>query len=86
MGFILLVVVGGILGWLASIVTRHDLTADILADVVVGIVGSLVVGLIANGESILGGLSAKALLLALIGSVVSLALFNLVYRRTATRS
>lgn len=86
MGFILLVVVGGILGWLASIVTRRDLTTDILADVVVGIVGSLVVGLIANGESILGGLSAKALLLALIGSVVSLALFNLVYRRTATRS
>ena len=44
MGIIILIVVGGILGWLASIVMRTDGQQGILLNVVVGIVGALLGG------------------------------------------
>lgn len=41
MGLIILLVVGGLIGWLASIVMRTDGQQGILLNVVVGIVGAL---------------------------------------------
>lgn len=47
MGLVLLVVVGGILGWLAGIVMRENDKRGILLNVAVGIGGALVTGLVA---------------------------------------
>ena len=77
MGLILLIVVGGILGWLASIVVRADDRQGILLNVSVGIAGALVAGLVSNSGSILGGLSALALLVSFVGALALLALLNL---------
>ncbi|HZF42764.1 MAG TPA: GlsB/YeaQ/YmgE family stress response membrane protein, partial [Sphingomonadaceae bacterium] len=44
MGLIIALIVGGIIGWLASIVMRTDAQQGILLNVVVGIVGSLLGG------------------------------------------
>ena len=41
MGLIIALVVGGIIGWLASIVMRTDAQQGILLNIVVGIIGSL---------------------------------------------
>jgi uncharacterized membrane protein YeaQ/YmgE (transglycosylase-associated protein family) len=46
MGLILMLVVGGILGWLASMVMRTDAQQGIFLNVVVGIVGALLGGLL----------------------------------------
>ncbi len=44
MGFILWLVIGGVIGWLASLVMRHDGSQGIILNVVVGIVGALLGG------------------------------------------
>lgn len=76
MALILLIVVGGVLGWLASIIMRRDDRQGLLLNVAVGIAGTLVAGLVSNSGSILSGLSAQALLTSLAGALVLLALLN----------
>lgn len=89
MGLIILIIVGGILGWLASIIMRTDAQQGILLNVVVGIVGALLAGFILNpllggGNIMAGDFSASSLLVSFIGAVVLLAIVNLV-RRGAVR-
>ena len=85
MGIIILIIVGGILGWLASIVMRTDAQQGILLNVVVGIVGALLAGLLLNpligGGSITeGDFSVSSLLVSFLGAVILLAIVNLVRR------
>jgi uncharacterized membrane protein YeaQ/YmgE (transglycosylase-associated protein family) len=89
MGLIILVIIGGILGWLASIVMRTDAQQGILLNVVVGIVGALLAGFILNpmlggGNIMNGDFSGSSLLVSFLGAVVLLAIVNLV-RRGAVR-
>jgi uncharacterized membrane protein YeaQ/YmgE (transglycosylase-associated protein family) len=85
MGIIILIVVGGILGWLASIVMRTDAQQGILLNVVVGIVGALLAGLlisplIGGGSITQGDFSVSSLLVSFLGAIVLLAIVNLVRR------
>jgi uncharacterized membrane protein YeaQ/YmgE (transglycosylase-associated protein family) len=82
MGLLLLIVVGGILGWLASIVVRADDRQAILLNVFVGIAGALVAGLVSNSGSIFVGLSAPALLVSFAGAIAALVLLNLLRPRS----
>ena len=82
MGLIILIIVGGILGWLASIVMRTDGQQGIFLNVIVGIVGALLAGFILNpmlggGNIMAGDFSASSLLVSFIGAVVLLAIVNL---------
>ena len=76
MGLILIIVIGGVLGWLASIILRADDRQDVLLNVSAGIAGALIAGLVTNNGSILDGLSAAALLASFVGALVVLALVN----------
>ena len=81
MGLILWLVIGGVIGWLASIVMRTDAQQGILLNVVVGIVGAFLGGLIFSGGSINNaGLNLTSFLVSLVGAVVLLAIVNLVRR------
>jgi uncharacterized membrane protein YeaQ/YmgE (transglycosylase-associated protein family) len=89
MGLIILIIIGGILGWLASIVMRTDGQQGILLNVVVGVVGALLAGFILNpllggGNIMNGDFSGSSLLVSFLGAVVLLAIVNLV-RRGAVR-
>jgi uncharacterized membrane protein YeaQ/YmgE (transglycosylase-associated protein family) len=81
MGLLILIIVGAILGWLATIVLRIEDGREILANALVGVLGSLLVGLIAGNGTFLGAVSGFALIWAVAGSLVALAAFNLVRRR-----
>jgi uncharacterized membrane protein YeaQ/YmgE (transglycosylase-associated protein family) len=85
MGIIILIIVGGILGWLASIVMRTDAQQGILLNVIVGIVGALLAGflivpLIGGGSITQGDFSVTSLLVSFLGAIVLLAIVNLVRR------
>ena len=81
MGIILWLVVGGIIGWLASMIMRTDAQQGILLNIVVGIVGAFIGGLIFSGGSINNaGLTLTSFLVSLVGAVVLLAIVNLVRR------
>lgn len=81
MGLIILVVVGGVLGWLASIVMRADARPDMLLNVAIGIVGALIAGLASNDGPVLAGVSALALVIGFVGALATLLLANLLRSR-----
>ncbi len=81
MGIILWLIVGGIIGWLASMIMRTDAQQGIWLIIVVGIVGAFIGGLIFSGGSINNaGLTLYSFLVSLLGAVILLAIVNLVRR------
>jgi uncharacterized membrane protein YeaQ/YmgE (transglycosylase-associated protein family) len=89
MNIIIWLVVGGLLGWVASLIMKTDSQQGILLNVVVGIVGALVAGLVltpmlGQGTINSGDFSAMGLLVSLVGSIILLAMVNL-FRRGAVR-
>jgi uncharacterized membrane protein YeaQ/YmgE (transglycosylase-associated protein family) len=83
--FLVWIIVGGIIGWLASMIMRTNAQQGILLNIVVGIVGAFLAGLILS--PILGtgtinesNFSIPALLVSLGGAVILLAIVNLFNR------
>jgi uncharacterized membrane protein YeaQ/YmgE (transglycosylase-associated protein family) len=86
---IIWLIVGGVIGWLASLVMRTDAQQDVLLNVVVGIVGAMLGGwllspLLGAGSINQGNFSVAGLAVSFLGAVILLALINLV-RRGAVR-
>ncbi|WP_419815582.1 GlsB/YeaQ/YmgE family stress response membrane protein [Glacieibacterium sp.] len=89
MGLIVVLVVGGIIGWLASMVMRTDAQQGIFLNIVVGIVGALLGGfllapLIGGASITTGAMDIRSLLVSFLGAIILLAIVNL-FRRNAVR-
>jgi uncharacterized membrane protein YeaQ/YmgE (transglycosylase-associated protein family) len=89
MGLIILLIVGGLIGWVASMIMRTDGQQGIFLNIVVGIVGALLAGFIltplVGGAPITSGeISLPSILLSLLGAIVLLAIINL-FRRGSVR-
>lgn len=88
MGIIVWLVVGGVVGWLASIIMRTDGQQGLLLNVVVGIVGALLAGFVVSPLLGIGtinqGISIATFLVSLLGAVILLAIVNF-FRRGAVR-
>ncbi len=82
MGFIVWLVVGGVIGWLASLIMRTDAQQGIILNIVVGIVGAVIAGLILGGGNINNSnpLDLSNMLYSLLGAVALLAVVNLIRR------
>ncbi|MDD3797641.1 MAG: GlsB/YeaQ/YmgE family stress response membrane protein [Novosphingobium sp.] len=88
MAIILLIVTGGALGWLASILLKVEDAHGIVANLAVGIVGAVVAGLligprIGGGNVLAGQYGPAALLVSVLGAGALLTIFH-VARSTAT--
>ncbi len=72
MGIILWIVLGGIAGWLASMIMKSS--HGILGDIVVGILGALIGGFIMNllGYGGVSGFNLYSIVVAVLGAVVLL--------------
>ena len=79
-GIIIWLIVGGVVGWLASLIMRTDAQQGILLNIVVGIVGAFLAGLIIGGGSINDAITLESFLWSLLGAVVLLAIVNLIRR------
>ena len=89
MGFILWLVIGGVIGWLASIVMRTDGSQGIFLNIVVGIIGAFLGGwlispLVGAGTINSHDFSIAGLGVSLLGAVILLAIVNL-FRRGSVR-
>jgi uncharacterized membrane protein YeaQ/YmgE (transglycosylase-associated protein family) len=81
MGFIVWLIIGGVVGWLASLIMRTDAQQGILLNIVVGIVGAFIAGLIFNGGTInQDPMDITNILVSLVGAVILLAIVNLIRR------
>jgi uncharacterized membrane protein YeaQ/YmgE (transglycosylase-associated protein family) len=86
---IIWLIVGGIIGWVASLIMKTDAQQGLLLNVVVGIIGSLLGGwfispLIGAGTINQSDFSIAGLFVSLVGAVILLAILNL-FRRGRVR-
>lgn len=89
MNFIIWLVVGGVVGWLASLVMKTDAQQGILLNVIVGIVGALLGGwllspLFGMGTINQDNFSIGALFISFLGAVILLAIVKLLFRSRGT--
>ena len=85
LNFIIWIIVGGIIGWVAGLIMHSNL--GLLLDIVVGIVGAFLAGLLLSplfGVNTInqGNFSLPALFVSLVGAIVLLAIVNLFRRGT----
>ncbi len=88
MNFLIWLIVGGIVGWLASLIMRTDAQQGILLNVVVGIISAFIGGWVVSPMVGVGtineGISIGSILVSLLGAVILLAIVNL-FRRGRVR-
>lgn len=85
MNIILIIVFGGIVGWLASLIMRTDAQQGMLLNIVVGIVGAALGGLVVTPllgvpPITAGDFSIAAIVVSLLGAIILLAIVNLASR------
>ncbi len=89
MNFIIWLIVGGLIGWLASMLMKTNDQQGMLLNVVVGVVGAMVAGwfvspLVGVGTINQDNFSLPGMLVSFVGAVILLAIVNL-FRRGAVR-
>lgn len=84
-GWIIALIVGGVAGWLASMLMNRDASMGIFLNIVVGCIGSVIGNKVAGPLLGMSGsvkeFSVVGLVLAVIGAVILLGIFNLVQRK-----
>lgn len=88
MNIIIWLLVGGVIGWVASLIMRTDARQGIFLNVVVGVIGALLAGWFLSplfGVSTINqaNFSLPGLLVSLAGAVILLAIVNLIRRGSA---
>ena len=82
-GIISWIVVGGLAGWVASIITKTNASQGLLGNIVAGVVGGLVGGFVFGllGGSGFTGFNPWSFLVALVGAIIVLAIWKAVTGR-----
>lgn len=82
MGILLWIVFGGLAGWIASLIMETDGQQGLILNIVVGIIGAVIGGWLMSivGECGVGGFNLYSFLVAILGSVVLIAVVKMVRR------
>lgn len=84
MGWIIAIIVGGVAGWLASMVMNRDASMGIFLNIIVGIVGALIGNAVLAPLLGFGGsiqtFDLGSFAIAVLGAIVLLAVLNLIQR------
>ncbi len=88
MNFLLWLIVGGLIGWMASLVMKTDRQQGIVLNIVVGIVGAMLGGwfispLVGVPTINQDAFSVASMGVSLLGAIILLAIVNLFRRGTA---
>jgi uncharacterized membrane protein YeaQ/YmgE (transglycosylase-associated protein family) len=83
MGIIGWIILGGLAGWIASLITKRNDQMGCISNIVAGIVGALVGGWVFSlfGGGGVTGLNLPSLIVAVVGAVIVLAIFNAIFGR-----
>ena len=83
LSWIIAIIIGGVAGWIASMIMGRDASMGIFWNIIVGIVGSFIGGFIGSLIGIgatLTEFSVPGLLMSLLGAIVLLGIANMVQR------
>jgi len=80
LSIVLWIVLGGLAGWIASIIMGRNAQMGILANIIVGIIGAFLGGLLMNliGTSGVTGFNIWSLLVAILGAVILLFIVGMI--------
>lgn len=81
MGIIGWIILGGLAGWVASMIAGTDRQQGLLGNIVVGIIGGLIGGFVVNlfGVDGVTGFNIWSFLVALLGAVIALWIWKMVH-------
>jgi len=84
MGILLWIILGGLAGWVASMIMGSNASQGMLMDILLGVVGAVVGGLLMNlfGAPGVTGFNLYSFAVALIGAVVTIAIGRALRPRT----
>ena len=84
MGWIVAIIVGGVAGWLASMVMNRDASMGIFWNIVVGIIGALIGNVLAGAlfgvQGTIQTFNITGFIIAIVGAIVLLGIVNMVQR------
>jgi uncharacterized membrane protein YeaQ/YmgE (transglycosylase-associated protein family) len=85
MNFIIYLIAGAVVGYVASLIMKTNSQQGLLGDIVVGIVGAILAGYIVSPLLGIGtindAISVPTLLVSIVGAVILLWLYKMVVRR-----
>ena len=76
MSFLIAIIIGGIIGWLASMIMKTDAQMGLIANIVVGVVGSVVGHWAAGALGIAAYGSMGSFIISLVGAVILIAILR----------
>jgi len=83
MGFLWALIVGGIIGWLASLILGKDVPGGIIGNIIAGFVGALI------GQSLFGNwgpmVAGFAIVPALLGAIILILIVSFILRAVNKR-
>ncbi len=82
MGIILWIVFGALVGWIASLIMKTDAQQGTMLNIIVGIVGAVIGGLIMNmlGQGGVEGFTIYSFLVSVLGACVLIAIVRALRR------
>lgn len=87
MEFLITILFGALVGWIASLIMNTDESQGAIMNIIVGIIGAMIGGLISRGLGGNGvtGFNVSSFLWSLFGAVLLIAFFKMVSRRSVTK-
>lgn len=85
MGILSWIVLGGLAGWVASMIMKKNSSMGLFANIAIGIIGAFIGGFVMNaiGKYGITGFNFTSFMVAVLGSVILLAIVNLITRGKA---
>ncbi|MBC3888389.1 GlsB/YeaQ/YmgE family stress response membrane protein [Acetobacterium paludosum] len=82
MGLFSWIILGGLAGWLASLVTKNNGNMGLIKNIVVGIIGAILGGYVFNFFGSVGvtGFNLWSIFVSFVGAVILLVIINLFTR------
>lgn len=82
MGFIVALIVGGLAGYVASLIAARDSSLGIIGNIVVGFVGAGIANFLFAGNVALSNPTLGGFILAVVGAIILLVIVNLFTRKS----
>ena len=83
MGILATIVLGGVAGWIASMIAKTNESQGILGNIIAGVLGAVVGGALFNffGGTPVTGFNLYSLLVATVGAVIVIAIYKAIFKK-----
>lgn len=83
MGILATIILGGIAGWIASMITKTNESQGIIGNIIAGVLGAVVGGAVFNffGGTPVTGFNLYSLMVATVGAVIVIAIYKAIFKK-----